>query len=279
MNNFKEKDVIHFEKNNQNNEDDSGYNININQNMNIEKNNDLNIMKEILDKKDFELSSLGYKEALKLDHRSYCQYYISSLKYNHPILFSFGTYDDYNSKIIKIFLFFFSFCLDFTINALFFTDDTMHKIYQDKGQFNFLYQIPQILYSTLISRFIDALIKNLALTQDNIVELKQEKQKNNLEKKYKKVLKIIRIKIISFFVIAFIILLFFWYYVICFCGIYVNTQIHLIKDSIISFITSFVYSFMIYLIPGLFRIAALRMENHSGKYLYKFSSFLENNLA
>ena len=146
MNNFKEKDVIHFEKNNQNNEDDSGYNININQNMNIEKNNDLNIMKEILDKKDFELSSLGYKEALKLDHRSYCQYYISSLKYNHPILFSFGTYDDYNSKIIKIFLFFFSFCLDLTINALFFTDETMHKIYQDKGQFNFLYQIPQISY-------------------------------------------------------------------------------------------------------------------------------------
>ena len=65
-------------------------------------------------------------------------------------MFSFGNFDDYNSPIIKIFLFFFSFSSDFTINALFFNDDTMHKIYQDKGKYNLLFQIPQILYSTLI---------------------------------------------------------------------------------------------------------------------------------
>ena len=83
----------------------------------------------ILNKKDFELNSLDYEEAIQLDKRNYCQYYISLIKYNHPLLFSYGSYNDYNSKIIKIFLFFFSFSLDFAINALFFTDDTMHKIY------------------------------------------------------------------------------------------------------------------------------------------------------
>ena len=155
----------------------------------------------------------------------------------------------------------------------------MHKIYQDKGEYDLLFQIPQILYSTLISKLIDALIKNLALSQDNIVELKQEKGKNNLEEKFNRILKIIRIKIISFFVIAFIILLFFWYYITCFCGIYVNTQIHLIKDTFISLIASLIYPFVVNLIPGIFRIASLRMENHSGKYLYRFSSFLGNNLA
>ena len=125
------------------------------------------------------MNSLDYKEAIKLDHRNYFNYYLSLLKNNHPLMFSFSSYNDYNSKIIKIFLFFFSFCLDLTINALFFTDDTMHKIYQDKGQFNFLYQIPQILYSILISRFIDSLIKNLSLSQDNIIQLKQHKEKKN----------------------------------------------------------------------------------------------------
>ena len=129
---------------------------------------------KILIIQDFELNSLEYEEALKLDHRNYLQYYGSLLKYNHPILFSFGSYDDYNSKIIKIFLFFFSFCLDFGINALFFNDDTMHKIYEDKGKFNFLYQIPQILYSTLISKLIDSFIRSFALTQDNIVEFKRK---------------------------------------------------------------------------------------------------------
>ena len=70
--------------------------------------------------------------------------------------------------IFLIFLFLFSLCFDLVVNALFFNDDTMHKIYEDKGSFNFLYQIPQILYSTLISRFIDTLIKNFALLQDSI---------------------------------------------------------------------------------------------------------------
>ena len=65
---------------------------------------------------------------------------------------------------IKMILFFFSFCLDFTINSLFFTDETMHKIYKDKGNFDLLYQIPQIIYSTLISKFIDTFIRRLALS-------------------------------------------------------------------------------------------------------------------
>ena len=97
-----------------------------------------------------------------------------------------------------MFLFFFSLSLDFTVNALFFTEETMHKIYMDKGQFNFLYQIPQILYSTLISKFIDSLIKNFALPQENIVELKQERDIKNLHKKQKKLLIILKIKFYFF---------------------------------------------------------------------------------
>ena len=145
---------------------------------------------------------------MKYDKRNYFQYYIFLLKYNHPLIFSFGTYNNYNSRIIKIFLFFFSFSSDFNINALFFNDDTMHKIYQDKGKFDLLFQISQILYSTLISKLIDTLIKTLALSQDKIVELKQEKEKNTIKEKYTKTLYILRIKFILFFVFNFIIFLF-----------------------------------------------------------------------
>ena len=131
----------------------------------------------------FELNSLDYKEGRIIDQRNYCEYYCSLLKYNHPLIFSFSLYNDYNSKIIRFFLFFFSFGLDLSINALFFTDEAMHKIHQDKGTFDFLYQIPQIIYSVLISRFIDSLIRKLALSQDNIVGLKQSK---GITKKRKK---------------------------------------------------------------------------------------------
>ena len=234
-------------------------------------------VKKILKKKSFELNSLDYKEGIKLDKRNYCQYYGSLLKYNHPIFFSFGSYNDYNSKIIKVFLFFFSFCLDFTINALFFTDEAMHKIHQDKGQFDFLYQIPQIIYSCFISRIIDTLIRILALSQDNIVSLKEEKK---ISKKTKKnLLRILKFKFILYFIFTFILMIFILYYITCFCGIYVNTQIHLIKDSLISLATSLLIPFVLYLIPGIFRITALRAEKPNRKMMYKFSCVLENLLG
>ena len=61
--------------------------------------------------------------------------------------------------ITKNFLFFFFFTLNLTVNALFFNDDTMHEIYIDEGKFNLIYQISQIIYSSIISGFADTLIK------------------------------------------------------------------------------------------------------------------------
>ena len=59
-----------------------------------------------------------------------------------------------------------------------------------------------------------------------------------------------------------------------FCAIYSNTQIHLIKDTLLSFILSLIEPFVNYLIPGLFRIPAL--SNNSNRYiLYKLSKIVQ----
>ena len=130
----------------------------------------------------------------------------------------------------------------------------MHKIYIDKGTYNFIYQIPQILYSTLISGVINALIKYLSLSENDIIAFKQEK--DNIKNKYKELIKTLKMKFILFFIITFMLLMVFWYYITCFCGVYSNTQIHLIKDTVTSFCLSLVYPFGIYLIPAMFRKCA-----------------------
>ena len=109
-------------------------------------------------------------------------------------------------------------------------------------------------------------INILGLNQDNIVQFKQEKEKE--KKDMSKLLRILKIKFVSFFIVIFILLLFFWYYMTFFCGIYINTQVHLFIDTFLSFASSLVYPFFILLIPGIFRIYSLKYEN---KYLYKFS--------
>ena len=235
--------------------------------------------KELMEQKNFELNLLDYEEAIKIDQRSYSKYYISLIKYNHPIMFSFAPYNDYNPRIIKMFLFFFSLSLYLNINALFFNDDTLHQIYEDKGKYNFSFQILQIIYSTLISMIIYILIKILAVSQNKIVDLKKEDKKNLDDNYIRKLIRFLKIKYISFFIITFIILFLFWFYITCFCGIYVNTQVHLIINSFISLIIALLLPFILYLIPGIFRIYALRKENLNRKLLYKFSIIIQNYLG
>ena len=245
-----------------------GKDLSLNPNIDIINNN-------ILEYNDFQLNSLTYDDALIYDKRNIYQYYWSLLKRNQILFFSFIPNKDYNSQIIKIFLFFLFFSSHFAINALFFTDKTMHKIYLDKGEFNLNYQIPQIILSSLISGILNAIIKFLSLSEKKIISFKQIKESKIIDIKLKEVINILKIKFILFFIISFIFLLSFWFYITCFCGIYINTQIHLIKDTIISFSLSFLYPFAIYLLPAIFRLSSLKTKCWKKECLYKFSKILE----
>ena len=249
-------------------------NANFNQNNNSSNKNKLiQKVKNIMQLKDTELNSLPYQEALKLDNRSYCQYYLSILRTKHIFFFSFYLKNDYNSRAIKIFLFLFHFIIYYFVNALFFIDETMHKIYEDGGSFNFIYQLPQILYSALISGVINSLIRILAISENRIIEFKKIRTTRDLEKKRADMERCLYYKYIFYFIISFISTLFFWYYLACFCAIYQDTQIHLIKDTVISYGFSLLYPFGLYLIPGFFRIPSLSSRNKD--YLYKLSRFIE----
>ena len=228
---------------------------------------------KFLNYNDYEINNLEYEQALLLDKRSYVQYYWSLLKQKHLLIFTFYTSNDYNSKIIKICIFFFSFALLLTVNALFFNYKTLHKIYEDKGAFNFIFQIPQIILSTVISTVINMLIKTLSLTQKNILEIKDVKE--NINAKKQNLLGCLKIKFTFYFLFSFIFLLFFWYYLASFCCVYSNTQKHLLKDSSLSFVLSLLYPIFINLIPGFFRIPSLKAVNKNKEFTYKLSQIIQ----
>ena len=167
-----------------------------------------------------------------------------------------------------------SFSLYFTINGFFFDDNTMHKIYVDKGNFNFIYQITQILYSSIFSSIINIILKQLCLSENNILDLKKENNIKNMINYSKSIRKCLTIKFIIFFILDYILLLFFWYFISCFCAVYKNTQIILIKDTLISFGISMLYPFGLNLIPGVFRIYSLRAQKTNKKCLYTVSKFI-----
>ena len=155
---------------------------------------------------------------------------------------------------------------------MFFNDSTMHKIFEDKGEFNLNYLLPQIIYNTIISSFITNIIKMVSLLNKDILEIKHENNKFNLNAKVLTVKRCLIIKYIWFFIISFITLVYFWYYLSCFCAVYKNTQIYLIKTVLSSFSLLLIYPFIICLFPGIFRIFSLRTP---GKYLFKISRYIQ----
>ena len=240
--------------------------------------NDNTFEEKLSDLNDYEINNLQYEIAKKIDNRSFCQIYFSLLKNRHILILTFYTKNDYNSRAIKICLFLFYYSLLLTINALFYSTSSIHDIYISKGEFNFIYQLPKIIYSSLISCIINSIITYFSLTQKYLLELKNKIKKEPTDNS-EKIINKFKIRFIIFFVLYFLLLIFFWYYISCFCSVYVNTQLHLIKDSLISFGTTLFYPFLLSLIPTIFRIQALKdnNDNNQGKeYLFKISKLLQN---
>ena len=123
----------------------------------------------------YELNNLSYNAAIAYDKRTFFQYYCSLLKMKHILLFTFFPSNDYNLLTLKIILFLISFSLFLCVNTIFFTDNTMHRIYIDYGDYNFIYNIPQIIFSTIISSIITMILKLLSLSEKNLLIIKQEK--------------------------------------------------------------------------------------------------------
>ena len=223
---------------------------------------------------DQEKNSLDYRRAKEYDKRTYFQFYWSLLKKKHLILFSFVPANDYNLSSIKISLFLHTFSLSFTICGFFMNDETMHKIYEDYGTYNLFHQMLQILYSTIISSTINLLLRMLSLSENHILEIKKEKSLNKATKRAIEIKKLIRIKLIFYFIFSILLFLFYWYFISCFCIVYLNTQNILIQETLCSFGLSMLYPFGLYLLPGMFRIPALKSKKKDKECLYKLSLLL-----
>ena len=115
------------------------------------------------------------------------------------------------------------------------------------------------------------ILKQLSLSENSILSIKEEKDSIKAVEKSKKIEKCLKIKFIIFFILSSLFMIFFWYFISCFCAVYTNTQIILIKDTLFSFGLSMIYPFGLNLIPGFFRFPALRAEKKDKQFLYKVS--------
>ena len=85
------------------------------------------------------------------------------------------------------------------------------------------------------------------------------------------ILRKLRHKLIIYFIINFMIILFFWYYATAFCAVYSQTQMAWLKDGLTSFGISLGIPFLICLVFATMRTLSLK---YSIKCMFKVLKFL-----
>ena len=227
----------------------------------------INQKNKIFFEADYELNNALYEEAKKFDKRSGCEYYFSLIKTKQIFIFTFLNFDDYNSGVIKKFIFFLLFALHYTINALFFNDSNMHQIFEEQGNYIINYQIKFILLSAVLSTaLLRIILYTLVLTDKSIFEIKRQVNLIHANILKTKTLKYMKVKFGVFFFLNLILLVSFWYYLTCWNAIYLNTQIYLIKNTLISFAISLFYPFVINIIPVILRKQSLKKSKRECLY-------------
>jgi len=227
---------------------------------------------------NFELNNLEYNEACELDKRTFCRTYWSVLMREHTALITFVAWNDYNLFYIKIERFLILFCVDMTMNGLFFVHESMHRKYTQGENFTFVQKLPQLLFTLIAAHIIEVILCFLSMTDTHVYEIKELPMKE--KKKGQKIMDIISCiqrKLTSFIIFTFILFLFFWYFISAFCAVYQNTQSIFLRDSMVSFAISLIDPFIIYCFTSLLRWISLMKICRKiccGRCLYKTSDII-----
>ena len=103
-------------------------------------------------------------------------------------------------------------------------------------------------------------------------EYQQEIDK--LEKEFSSIYKLYKIKVIIYFISSSIILGLNWYFMTSFCAIFKNTGLKLIVNSVVSLLASFIFPFILGLIPTSLGFLAVKLNNELIFRIYKKINFV-----
>lgn len=188
-------------------------------------------------------------------------------------------------KIIKIFSLILAMALEFSLNALFYTDSYISDMYYNNGVLDFFSSLPKSLYSSALGFGISFLLSYLSNSKDKLLQIikrenqdkkgvdpeKKEKHKKKYTEVLDKVVTILKVKLTFFFIFDFILMIFFLYYCATFCAVYKNSQVSWVIGSLTSLGISLLVPFFFCFIVSTMRYFSLKLKS---KCLFYSSLFI-----
>ena len=177
---------------------------------------------------------------------------------------------------VKLCLFLFTLSLDFTLNAIFYSDDIVSERYHNEGSLSFFSEVLKSLYSAAIGFILSSFIISFS-SYNSVLELivKEYKYQQGYLSLCAMCLKKVRKRILFFFLLQFLVMFFLLYYVTIFCIVYNGSQWSWFKGGWISFLLSFITTLSMCLLIAILRFCSLKNKS---VYAYNTSIFVNRIL-
>ena len=221
----------------------------------IDANNSIN---NIPPESNYNLTNYDYDTALKYDKRTFWRVLYIVMLTKDNILNTFILKSPLESQPLRISLLIFAYSCNLALNTLFYFSDNISDKYHYTGNNLFWYTLFNnaliSVISTILSLVLGSILKAMTDSKKSIEnKFKKEEEKMRKDEKYtvsnerkeeiikniNSSLSCLKLKMIIFVALDFILLLFFFYFVTSFCEVYQSTQVSWISDAVFSIIISF----------------------------------------
>ena len=225
------------------------------------------------------LDDMEYDDAIVYDHRSFWEYFKECLKEKQMIAFTFIATDPLKIRIIKVMLFILNIVLYFVVTGLFFSEEYIGELYDidpdDEGFFDYIPRsIDKFIYTTIVSVVIGYIIDCFFVDEQKIKGIFRRGKENlvNLRSEIVGFINEIQTRYLTFIIVVLVLLLFSFYYLLCFNYVYPKTQLECVKASITIFIIMQILSILKCFLKTCLRFLNFHCESEK---LFKMSKLLD----
>ena len=246
--------------------------------------------KKIPPESKYILDNYDFDDAIKYEKRSFWRiYYICILSIDN-IINTFIFQDPLENRFIRLSLFIFQIACNFALNSFFYLNTNISEKYHYEGDNLYLFILVNNLvisvFSTLLYYLLGQFLYFLTNSTDSIDNIFKKEEKllrNNknykVSKNQKKIIfksvleqfKKLKIKLIFYIIIEFLLILFFFYFVTAFCEVYRKTQASWVFDSAVSFILSILFELSISLFISSLYLTSVKYQI---KFIYNLVLFI-----
>ena len=217
---------------------------------------------------------MEYDEAIRRDHRKFCDCYYHKLKDNQIIINTFFSYEPIRPKSIKIIFLILQVILYFFINGLFYDEDYISNIYHlEKDTFYTMAErfFDNLIYAALAGIVINFMIEFFFIEEKKIKNIMKMEKDNILMLKNEmlKIIKNIKTRYLIFIIISLLISLITIVHSLCFNIVYNHTMLEWIVFSFIIILSIQVGSFLVFLVQTALRLISLKVKSEK---LFKLSN-------